>query len=260
MPLDTTSYYPATPGSSCEPDPEETDRENLVKPQPEVGGDSRPHGMKRGDKDSREPDAGVVDKIATLLSWVLVPLLMPLYGTLLIFNQTILAYTSTALKWSVSLVVFGITVAVPMLLVILLKHFGLVNDIGLNDRKERFIPYVITILSMAGSGWFMLVKHAPEWVGMFYMGGAAAALVCLVVNFWWKISAHGAGIAGIVALLVRIGSYGLPGRGFLAWLVVWVMLSGLMGASRVWLGRHTVWQVLAGFAVGYTSVILMTLV
>lgn len=258
MPLDTSSYYPSTPGSSCDPDykpgseparePEKVTPPPVPEPQPAPQTPDAPSSSR------------AVDIIAHILSWALVPLMMPLYGTLLIFGLSLLSFTASSTKWTVSLVIAGITIAIPMALVLRLKRIGVVHDIGLNERKERAVPYLITILSMAGAGWFMLVKHAPEWVGMFYMGGAAAAVVCLIINFRWKISAHAAGIAGIVALLVRISSEGVPHPGLITWLVVWIMLAGLMGAARVWLGRHTVWQVLAGYAVGYTSVILMTLI
>lgn len=269
MPLDTSSYYPETPGSSCEPDYNPgQDAQILGNKPPTPDREMTPHGptppAPHRSAPSGQPESGpeskIADAIAHTLSWALVPLLMPLYGTLMIFSLSLLSFTATSTKWTVSLVIAGITIAVPMLLVVVLKRLGIVHDIGLNDRKERAIPYLITILTMAGAGWFMLTKHAPEWVGMFYMGGAAAAVVCLIVNFWWKISAHAAGISGIVALLVRISSEGVPHPGLIPWLVVWIMLAGLMGGARVWLGRHTVWQVLAGFATGYTAVILMTLI
>lgn len=251
MPLDTSSYYPVTPGHSCEPEGEESPR----IPDPPAQRPPEPP--------APEPETGwrrAVTVLSTVLSWVLVPLLMPVYGTLLIFNESILYYNPLSTKAAVTGIIAIITLVVPMASVVLLKRLGIIHDIGLNGRRERLIPYIVTILSMAGSGWFMLGKHAPMWAGMFYIGGAVAALVCMAVNFRWKISAHAAGIAGIVALLVRVGGLGFPSGGLMSWLVVWVMLSGLLGAARIWMGRHTVWQVLAGLAVGYVSVILMTLV
>ncbi len=268
MPIDKSSYYPVTPGSSCDPDAPEGAPDAvapLTTEEPVPAGTPRdtetpaPH-LQEVHEPPVSPAQRVVDTLATAVSWILVPLLMPLYGTILIFTQSILAFASTSTKWTVCLIIAAITVAVPMILVILLKRIGVVHDIGLNERRERFVPYIITILSMAGAGWFMLHKHAPVDLGMFYIGGAVAAVVCMTVNFWWKISAHAAGIAGIVALLVRLSGDGLAHPDLATWLIVWVALSGLMGAARVWLGRHTVWQVLAGYAVGYTSVILMTLI
>lgn len=268
MSIDKSDYYPVTPGSSCDPDA--TDSAPVVHTTAsalsEVVSDPAREDTALSGVRGEVPDVPpsdtrrVMDIVATALSWILVPLMMPLYGTIMIFTQSILAFTSTPTRWLVSLVIAAITIVVPMALVVLLKRFGVVQDLGLNNRRERFIPYIITILSMGGAGLFMLYKHAPLEIGMFYIGGAVAATVCMLVNFWWKISAHAAGIAGIVALLVRLGGDGLPHPHLLTWLVVWVVLSGLMGGARVWLGRHTVAQVICGYAVGFTSVILMTLI
>ena len=39
-----------------------------------------------------------------------------------------------------------------------------------------------------------------------------------------------------------------------------MVLSGLLGSARIWLGRHTVWQVVAGYAVGFCSVFFLMMV
>ena len=210
--------------------------------------------------EAKANDIGGIDRLATLLSWVLVPLMMPLYGILMLFSLSQLAAATIGVKAIVSLVIIGINVVLPMMLVCLLKLFGLVKDIGLNNRKERLLPYAITVLAFCGAGWYMASNGAPSWTVMFFLGGAAAAAVNAIVNFWWKISAHAAGIAGVVALMVRIRMEWMPSDGILAWTVVWVLLAGILGSARVWLGRHTVGQVMAGYAVGFLSVYLLTMI
>lgn len=210
--------------------------------------------------EAKANDIGGIDRLATLLSWVLVPLMMPLYGILMLFSLSQLAAATIGVKAIVSLVIIGINVVLPMMLVCLLKLFGLVKDIGLNNRKEHLLPYAITVLAFCGSGWYMASNGAPSWTVMFFFGGAAAAAVNAIVNFWWKISAHAAGIAGVVALMVRIRMEWMPSDGILAWTVVWVLLAGILGSARVWLGRHTVGQVMAGYAVGFLSVYLLTMI
>ena len=64
----------------------------------------------------------------------------------------------------------------------------------------------------------------------------------------------------VVALMVRIRMEWMPSDGILAWTVVWVLLAGILGSARVWLGRHTVGQVMAGYAVGFLSVYLLTMI
>ncbi|MDE7114835.1 MAG: phosphatase PAP2 family protein [Muribaculaceae bacterium] len=258
MKLDTSSYYPE---SLLEEEVDETveitvDSRNDRKE--EKGNDEE---GKKEPEVSSLPGAGerFADGVAQFLSWALVPLLMPVYGVLLAFNLSILDFTPFPVKLVFTLVTLAFTVAVPTLLVLLLKRMGLVTDVGLNGRKERVIPYIISILCLAGAGAFMWYKGAPMWLVMFFGGGAVAGAINLLINFRWKISAHAAGVAGVVALLIRIIRDGLPQEGAFIWLLIAIGLSGILGTARVWLGRHTVWQVLAGYAVGFLSVILMTL-
>lgn len=201
-----------------------------------------------------------VDALASLLSWVLVPLMMPVYAVLLLFALSPLAAAPTGVKTVVTLIILAINAVLPMLLVYLLKLFGLVQDVGLNNRRERMIPYIITMLALAGSAWFMASKGAPLWIVMFFAGGAVAALINFAINFRWKVSAHAAGIAGIVAILIRIRMEWVPSDALFVWTIVWILLSGLLGSARIWLGRHTAGQVFAGYAIGFLSVYLMTMI
>lgn len=42
--------------------------------------------------------------------------------------------------------------------------------------------------------------------------------------------------------------------GMTIWIAASIIMAGLLGSARVWLGRHTLLQVLAGTAVGFLSV------
>lgn len=202
----------------------------------------------------------IITRFANVISWVFVPLLMPVYGIILIFSLSFLTYTPFTTKLVFTLIVFGANCLVPMILVFLLKKMGLINDIGLNGRKERLIPYIITIVCLAGTGLFLYMKMAPLWVAMFYAGGALAGLINLIVNFRWKISAHAAGIAGVVAMLIQVIKAGPSAEGMVWWIVGAIITAGLLGSARIWLGRHTLMQVLAGSAVGFICVWSLSLI
>lgn len=200
-----------------------------------------------------------ITRCANILSWIFVPLMMPVYGIILIFSLSFLSYAPAHTKWVFTLIVFGANFIIPMALVLLLKKIGMISDVGLNGREERLVPYIISILCLAGTGVFLYLKMAPIWVVMFYFGGALAALVNLVVNFRWKISAHAAGIAGIVAMLIEMMKQGPTIVGMTWWIVGSIIVAGLLGSARIWLGRHTLMQVLAGSAVGFLSVWTLSL-
>lgn len=201
----------------------------------------------------------VVTIFSNILSWIFVPLLMPVYGIILIFSLSILSMAAVNTKLIFTMIVLGVNFVVPMIGVLLLKKMGVVQDLGLYGRGERTIPYIITTLCLAGTGFFLYMKGAPVWVARFYTGGALASLINFLVNFRWKISAHAAGMAGIVAMLIQIMKEGSPSGDITLWIAASILLCGLLCSARVWLGRHTLMQVLAGSAVGFLCVWTLSL-
>lgn len=267
MPIDTSSYYPEVP------DPEGKDEGYSLNssdrdlfdftPPPSLPEPSDPPEPETPDGDESDAidlspsDHPLLDGIAHFLSWALVPLLVPVYGLLLAFGLSVLNVVPAGTQVRLTFIVFGITFGIPVIFVLILKYVGIVQDVGLNGRTERLIPYIITAICYGGTAWLMAAKGAPLWLVMFFAGGALASLVNLAVNFKWKISAHAAAVAGLIALLIRLGRDATARPELLVWLLITVGLTGLLGSSRVWLGRHTVWQVLAGYAVGFCSVFFL---
>lgn len=281
MKLDTSSYYPKSPldddddeklgpvsGPVDTPAPEISE-ENAAAPATSAAAEAVAVNADPDDdfipgiltlEDVPEERYSVITAVSHFLSWVLVPMLMPVYGTLMAFNLSILNFAPTYQKWIFTLIVAAINIMVPALAILLLKRLGVVNDVGLNQRRERTVPYIVVILCMAATAIFFWIKGAPIWLVMFFAGGAAAGIIELSVNFRWKISAHSAGIAGIVALLIRILQTGVAMPSTLAWLMVTIALTGLLGSARIWLGRHTIWQVAGGMTVGFCSVYFLTMI
>lgn len=266
MKLDTSSYYPKSPL-----DDEEFPESSEVSENSEVSESSENSDVSENSESSESseysepagpsgPVGQAVTNISHLLSWLLVPLMMPVYGTLLAFGLSILAFTGMGVRIAFVGVVFAFNVLIPSLAVIILKRMGFVRDIGLNDRDERLVPYLICITGLVGTALFMSYKGAPEWLVMFYYGGAAAGLVEVVINRWWKISVHSAGIAGLVAMLLHLLLYDYSLPSTFAWLLVAVALAGMLGSARIWLGRHTLGQVLAGYAVGFCAVYFLMMI
>lgn len=75
------------------------------------------------------PDNSVFTKLSHLLSWVLVPVLMPVYGVILAFGLSILAFTGFGVRLAFTGVVVAFNVAIPALIVLLLKRIGVVKDV-----------------------------------------------------------------------------------------------------------------------------------
>lgn len=282
MKLDTSSYYPKSPlddedsrenycSDYAPKDPDapvpETDEPDEVveviaeEAVPSARDDDGYYQDADPEPNRPETDAEhAVTLFSNIVSWLMVPLLMPVYGIMLILGLSILSYAPMGPKVGFTLIVAAINLGVPAITFPLLKRLGFIRDIGLNGRTERLIPYIITILCMMGTAWFLHSKGFPIWATMFYLGGALTGLVQVVVNLRWKISAHAAGIAGIVALLIQMTHDGFPTPNLFVWQIIAIACAGLVGSARLWLRRHTLGQVLAGYAVGFCCVYFLMMI
>lgn len=277
MKIDTSSYYPKSHLDDGDDETPVTNRDSIFMPAAEtqdsiVSEETVPETDSAADPQPEPstviPDPEyppktwerVVSGISHFLSWIFVPLAMPVYGILLAFDLSILHFLPLQAKLTYTLIIAAINIGLPAVIFYIMKWLGMISDIGLNNQKDRLVPYIITMLCMLGTGYFVWQRHAPMWLAMFFVGGAAAGLINSIINFRWKISAHAAGIAGIVALLVRIMHEGAVSPHILIWLVMSILASGMLGSARVWLGRHTVMQVICGYAVGFCSVFFLTMI
>lgn len=199
-------------------------------------------------------------RFSEIISAIFSPLLVPTYGMILVAHLTILSFLPSNLLWSAIGITFVITCLVPVSAIFALYKSGTITDPGLNERTERLIPYGIVILCYLGCAFFFYKASAPFWLPMFYAGAAVATLINTVVNRWWKISAHGAAMGGLVALVFRIIASHYALYNMNVWLSAVIIAAGLVMTARVYLGRHTLWQVIAGCANGFICVYLLSMI
>lgn len=209
--------------------------------------------------ESEHPHApkGTITLFAHLLSWIFSPVVVPTLGIIAVFYLSMLTYAPAKAKWIIAAIVFSLTCVIPCAAIFVLTKFGDVKDMALTRRSDRLYPYIITLSCLLACGYYLTTTGLPNWVGFFYIGAALATGVNLIVNFWWKISAHGAGMGGLIALLMVLNRYGLPSYNLWGWVVAAVVAGGLLGAARVWLHRHTPMQTICGETVGFLCVIAM---
>ena len=204
----------------------------------------------------------IVEYGAHFFSALLSPMLMPTYGVFLVLWCSFLNANPVGDRVAALMVVFGITCILPIVFIALLHNFKVIRDKRLDDRAERSIPYVFAILCYVAAYFYLNHIHAPQWFSAFMAGGALACAVSFVVNLKWKISAHMAGMAGIVTLLFELHSPTNRLEAFdLSW-ILWlsILLAGVLGSSRMVLGRHTLGQVLAGAVNGVVCVKLAMMI
>lgn len=199
----------------------------------------------------------MIPYISRFLSSILSPLLSPSYGAFLALWVSILCYQPIGTRLAVLIVIFGVTCVLPMAVIGILHNLKLIKDRNLDNRKERPLPYIATITCYIAATLYLIHVHAPAWFTAFMGGSILTCTISLIINFWWKISAHCAGFGGLVALLFFLHNEGLESFNLFWVICLVIILSGIVGSSRIYEGKHNFWQVLIGFLNGYISVNLI---
>ncbi|MDE6248064.1 MAG: hypothetical protein K2M41_09545 [Muribaculaceae bacterium] len=271
---DISDYYPYSPGSSCDPEGAAEDavasqdmhnepNDDLPAKNQEISNlinefQGKPLEVRTSDDEN--PPKGFMTLFSHALSWIFSPVIVPTYAIIMVFYLSMLSYAPLSSKWSIIGIVFAMTAVIPALAVFVLAKFGDVSDYALSRRTDRLIPYIVEGGAMLATGFYLTTTGLPDWVGFFFIGAAIATGLNLIINFWWKISAHGAGMGGFIAMILVMNRYGLPPYNLWWWCMGAILAAGLLGMARVWLGRHTPLQTVAGEIVGFLGVLSMELI
>ena len=202
----------------------------------------------------------MLDAMARGLSVVFSPLLVPTYAIILVMTTTFLAVTAPlAARIVVTAVVFVVTAVVPMGVITLFKRMGVVSDVALTERTERTLPFLLAIVCYMGCALFLYRAGCPGMVTAMFIGTIAAVVVQIIVNRWWKISAHAAGMGGFIAFMSLIPHYMIIVVDTQPWLLAAIPMAGAVGTARILRHRHTAGQVMAGYVNGFLCVWCVTL-
>lgn len=202
----------------------------------------------------------LLDELAKLVSTIFSPLLTPSYGLFLALSISPKVLDTTGARIKLLIIFFGITCVLPMATIAVLHNIKLIKDKKMIKREERTIPYIAATIYYAVAVWYMVYTHEPQWLVMVCAGGALACLISTIVNLKWKISAHMAGIAGILAMLWQLYAMNLEvisPMWMTFFIFVTIILCGVLGTARLLMKRHDLPQIVAGFLNGLIFVSVM---
>jgi hypothetical protein len=182
------------------------------------------------------------------------PLLMPTILFLLILFIAPIPLGAEPLELLMKLAVVGFvfiyTFVLPAYFVYLMKRWGLISSLKLENLKDRRLPYFVTSIIYTALGYFLYSKNSMLFPCGYILWSIAAVILCLgIISLWWQISAHAAGVGGMIGALAGIlGQLGEQNLFFP--LLFMVILSGYVISARLALNAHTPAQVGAGFLLG----------
>jgi membrane-associated phospholipid phosphatase len=183
-----------------------------------------------------------------LTARIISTLFVPPSFTLILF--TLFAFTLETSKYKTS-VLISVTIifafVLPILLFLYLRKRGKIIDVDATVKEERTFPFLIAVLFYI-AGIYILIKTQVNIISIaFWFCYISNTVLVVIINKYWKISAHMMGAAGPFAAVCFVyGAIALP--------FIFILL--IIGWSRIYLKCHNIYQVIAGGLLGFSTTIL----
>jgi hypothetical protein len=172
---------------------------------------------------------------------------MPSYAVYILLTHSIFKINEK-IAWLIYILVFLNTCLLPVFATLLLKKFGLVSSMQIDQQSERTTPYLISFIFFSSTWWLLSKAPLPPIITQLMLGASIAILLTGVINLKIKISAHLVGIGGATGAFLVVGLYGFQDYSF--FVVVGILIAGLLGWARLQLNAHRPIEVYSGFFLG----------
>jgi membrane-associated phospholipid phosphatase len=207
--------------------------------------------------------------ISHIISWVLMPILMPIYALLLVMffpSEPINIYSNDSLfliplqnKIVLLIYYFIFSVFAPGMLYIYLKKVKLISSLEMNEQNERKIPMVIMSISCLFLYYLLTSNNfiLPKYIYGLCLSGAVIISLFTLLNLYLKVSLHATGV-GILSGFVL--AYFAEQIYFEIWiLALSFFISGLVLTSRLYLEKHTPKEIIIGYFFSFIVTFILNL-
>ena len=147
-------------------------------------------------------------------------------------------------KRAILLIIVFCTVGLPVALFL----FYLMRRWYIAKRRERMLPLICAAIFYYIAYRTLHSIHTPFIIQKFVLASTVVVFLTSIISVFWRISLHGVGISGVtgmVAALTTVSPMLLP------ILLVFIILSGLVGYARIRLNAHSPSQYYAGVLLGF---------
>ena len=187
-------------------------------------------------------------RVARITSIVFTPFSIPFLAFLVLFLFSYLRIMPILYKGIVLGIVYCFTILTPTITIFLFRKINGFARQELSERKKRYVPILLTIISYVFCLLMMRKLKIPWYMTGIIFVSLVISIICILVNLKWKLSEHMAGMGGIIGGLVSFSA--LFSYNPVVWLCLFILIAGILGSARIVLGHHTLGEVLSGFVVG----------
>ena len=187
-------------------------------------------------------------RVARITSIVFTPFSIPFLAFLVLFLFSYLRIMPILYKGIVLGIVYCFTILTPTITIFLFRKINGFARQELSERKKRYVPILLTIISYVFCLLMMRKLNIPWYMTGIIFVSLVISIICILVNLKWKLSEYMAGMGGIIGGLVSFSA--LFSYNPVVWLCLFILIAGILGSARIVLGHHTLGEVLSGFVVG----------
>ncbi|WP_298532619.1 hypothetical protein [uncultured Algibacter sp.] len=189
-----------------------------------------------------------MDRLLKSISYIFHPIIMPLLGVIFYFSKSP-RYIAPEVIQAKVIVLFILTILLPILLYFLLKILGKVNSIHLNSTKERIYPLILSCLVTLVVTQRILTPTQAIELYFFYMGILLSTMTCLILAILkFKASIHMMGVSGVFMFFIALSihfSINLSGT-----LALMALVLGAVATSRLHVKAHDSKELAIGLFIG----------
>ncbi|BDD06394.1 hypothetical protein [Aureibacter tunicatorum] len=193
--------------------------------------------------------------LSKLFSWVCHPLLLTTYIFYLLLTHSSLAkapeYQSNIIP--IVLIIFVTTSLFPALCIAIMRVFKMIRSFSMLSHVERVKPMVfISIFYTMTTYMFWEKKIFSSDFLVIFVSINLLVVLLTAINFFWKISIYSASITAMVGLLMAINVHSTESGSLFYPFLISIILAGIVMSSRMFLEKHSSFEVYCGSLLGFT--------
>ncbi|AUC75148.1 hypothetical protein CW732_05440 [Olleya sp. Bg11-27] len=189
------------------------------------------------------------------ISVVFHPIIMPLLAVHFYFKKSP-RFIPEQLVYAKIISLFILSVILPIMVYFLLKTLGKAESIQLKTTKERILPLLVNCVILALILYRVFPNNQIPELYFFFIGVLISNLTCLLLAVLkFKASIHLIATGGVFMFFVAFAiHFSININGSLA---LFVIITGAVATSRLYLKAHTVGELLVGLFIGVVPQLIL---
>ncbi len=148
--------------------------------------------------------------------------------------------------------IFLTTCLIPVLVILMFRFTKVIKDLQMTDRKDRFFPFIfISIFYVITTYLFHRQLPLNPLLSTSLIAITVVVVLTNLITFFWKISAHAAGVVGWLGFIVVFAATNQGNHTLLMPLVGAILLSGIVLWARLYLDAHKPVEIVGGSLMGF---------